>query len=181
MGESTVVRKTGRKTSGCLGRPLRRSLTGILGILIFLLATNCATRRDQRQPSWFSVTSVSISGPNRILEGSSETYDVRFTIRRSGGALDVTPKVYLLDRDSGLRGGDDWLSEGEGRVAADEESGRTVFTLRCQDNTVRGTGTRFGADSRSGEGGGILGDPAEIYARVGEAVSNIIQVTCGSP
>jgi hypothetical protein len=124
---------------------------------------------------------VSISGPNRILEGSSETYDVRFTIRRSGGVLDVTPKVYLLDRDSGLRGGNDWLSEGEGTVAADEDSARTVLTLHCQDNTVRGTGTSVGADSCSGEGGGILGDPAEIYARVGEAVSNIIQVTCGNP
>ncbi len=178
MYATPTVPKVHLKSRADLPRRLGLSL---IAILLFSLAGGCARPPHRSQPLWFTVTLVSLSGPNRIHDGSSEAYDVRFTIRRSAQVLEVTPKVYLLDRDGGFRGADDWLSQGEATVSVGEDTATATLTLRCENNRITGLGTPLSSDSDSGEGGGIFGGPAEIYARVGEAVSPIIEVICAKP
>ena len=157
-------------------------LSTTLAILLTLLLMGMASPPPEGEicgtltSADYTVASVRVDGPTTIPSGGDAFYDVVYTIERTPGFTEqVTPFVLLQDEDGFVA--DDLLGWDVGEIAP-EDHGFASFTLICANNG-RIVGTSTTTTDRAAPNNANSGErTAEVYGRVIEFCSAVIQVTC---
>lgn len=143
---------------------MRRTNIGLLTCLALLsLAGNCPPDNQgglstTRNPT-FSVSSVTLTGPGEIKNGSSATYTASVTITRSNNTGDITGSLDLAGstEDKGpIRGFNGTFETKRVTIrAGGNQSDPVTFTLNCAPASPGVGDTLKGASTDSGHGGRV--------------------------
>lgn len=145
---------------------------------LLLVGFTSASLKDAR----YDVSSVSISGPGSIKNGSSANYTVTANISRTTVAQNATiaappsirPSVYTGDTQVGFQ--DRTIGAGQNAVTG-------VISLSCVNNEVRGSVAGTGHGNRAVRNWWCFWlctseDPAKVKGRLNERSSSEINVLC---